>query len=136
MVKSKFQFTNPVLKRLEFVIHDAFVQTDALSIDIKIKRDIRDIENSNTDTGGTALVSVTICIGAKDDSTPFYIEAVEEAKFRWDKQAIDHEQAQILLKQNAAALLISYLRPVIAGVTAASPYPAYNLPYINLTAEE
>ena len=38
-----------------------------------------------------------------------------------------------LLNQNAPSLLLSYLRPVIAQVTMASPYGAYNIPFIDFT---
>lgn len=136
MEKSKFQFTNPILKRLQFVIHSDFVRTEKLDMSIKLKSGVNYIDDSDASSSSTALVSVTVCVGTQDNSTPFYIEAEEEAKFKWDTGSIDKEQAQILLNQNAVALLISYLRPIISNVTSASPYPAYNLPYINLTSAE
>lgn len=36
-----------------------------------------------------------------------------------------------LLNQNAPSLLLGYLRPIISQITAASPYNAYNLPFID-----
>ena len=75
-------------------------------------------------------------MGSKDDTTPFYIEAEETADFRWEEGAFEDAQVQRLLEQNGTALLISYLRPIIATITAASPYPSYNLPYLDLTKME
>ena len=46
------------------------------------------------------------------------------------------EQQEKLLTQNAPALLLSYMRPLVASATAASPYPAYHLPFIDFTKEE
>lgn len=133
MERSEFQFTNPALKRLEFVIHDGFVKKGRLNMEIKFNVNFQREEIDDHTMGNSALVTLTACVGSKDDSTPFYIEADEEANFRWAEGAYTEEQIEDLLNQNAVALLISYLRPIISNVTAASPYPAYNLPYVNLT---
>lgn len=136
MERSPFQFTNPVLTRLEFTIHDDFEVADKLNMRIKVTPNISVIDKSDDKTANSASVSVTVSVGTQDSSTPFYIEAEEEAKFKWDNSIVDGDQIQLLLKQNAVALLLSYLRPIISSVTAASPYPAYNLPFINLTSEK
>ena len=39
--------------------------------------------------------------------------------------------SNIYLNQNAPAVLLGYLRPIVAMITAASPFSAYNLPLIN-----
>lgn len=134
MEKSNFQFTNPVLKSINFIVNDDFERGRPLNLGIKIKVNVS--HNDEATEANSAVVSVTVCIGAKDNSTPFYIEAEESAKFRWAESAFDEKQIDDLLNQNAVALLISYLRPIISNVTSASPYPAYNLPYIDLTSIE
>ena len=42
------------------------------------------------------------------------------------------KQDTSVLEKNAQALLIGYLRPIVANITNVSKFPAYNLPFINL----
>lgn len=133
MEKSKFQFSNPKLTRLHFVVHDDFVKTEKLDMAIHISVNCQKNLQEELDSDNSAYVTVTVSIGTEDNATPFYIEADESAHFRWDKSAFTEKQIEELLNQNAVALLISYLRPIIASLTAASPFPVYNLPFINLT---
>ncbi|MCI6730290.1 MAG: protein-export chaperone SecB [Candidatus Faecousia sp.] len=133
MEKSAFQFTNPRLERLEFVVHEGFQKTGNLNMDIKLSVHTQRFQNSDGTPSNQATVMITLAIGSKDDTSPFYMEADEAANFKWEEAAFDDAQIELLLKQNGAALLVSYLRPILSGITAASPYPAYNLPYLNLT---
>lgn len=132
MEKSSFQFSNPTLKRLEFDVHDDFVHHGQLNMEITVNVSIQRDMNEDETPGNSAYVLITLSVGSKDNSTPFYIEADEDAHFKWEDGAFNEEEVDNLLNQNAVALLISYLRPVIASLTAACPYPSYNLPYINL----
>lgn len=133
MEKSKFQFSNPKLTRLHFVVHDDFVKTESLDMAIHISVNCQKKPKADLSSDNSAYVTVTVSIGTEDNSTPFYIEADESANFRWEDNSFTEEQIDELLRQNAVALLISYLRPIIASITAASPFPVYNLPFINLT---
>ena len=81
----------------------------------------------------SAVVVLNLLIGKKDDSSPFFIEAEEAALFRWNPEKVDAEHSEKLLKQNAPALLLSYLRPTISLITSASPYAAYDIPFMNFT---
>lgn len=76
------------------------------------------------------MVELILKLGESSLNTPFEIEARELAIFKWEK---DYEESNIniLLSQNAPALLLSYLRPIIANVTSASQFSAYNIPFIN-----
>lgn len=135
MEKSSFQFSNPSLTRLSFALNEGFEKEGNLNMDIHMNARVCPIEKEEGSDYQEAEVTVTLRIGTQDDTTPFYIEADETAAFRWKVDVYSDNQVDTLLNQNAVALLISYLRPVIAGITAASPYPAYNLPYINLTSQ-
>lgn len=136
MEKSKFQFTNPRLEQLEFVVNSDFHEAEGVQLDIQANFNVQYFENDGHNEFDQAAVAVTLKVGSKGSTAPFYIEAVETANFRWQVGAFDEAGVKRLLEQNGAALLISYLRPIISGVTAASPYPAYNLPYLDLTARE
>ena len=136
MEKSKFQFSNPTLKRLVFDVHDDFVRQGQLNMGISVNINIQRDNNEDGTPTNSAYVLVMLSVGSEDNSTPFYIEADEGAHFKWEMDAFKEEEIDTLLNQNAVALLISYLRPIIANLTAACPYPSYNLPYINLVPSE
>ena len=63
------------------------------------------------------------------------MEAEFTANFRWS-EALDEQRRDSLLKQNAPALLVSYARPIIAMITNASRFPAFNIPFINFTEDK
>lgn len=128
-MESAFQFTDPSLSNLEFVINEEFdsrenekvkIQT---SISVEVKRNKK--ENK-------AIVSLMVEIGNKSKNMPFWIKAIEQANFKWSEN-IDEANCECLLNQNAPSLLLSYLRPIIAQITLASQYGAYHIPFINFT---
>lgn len=126
MKTSEFQFSNPALSELEFYINE--YDTEGEDISVALGMTVNKDRISETE----AVVELTVEIGKKDDSAPFYIKASEGAIFRWEEGAFGNDKdIEDLLDINAPSLLISYLRPVIANITNASKYPAYNLPFIN-----
>ncbi len=130
-MESSFQFTNPVLSNIEFSYNDAFnnQENKEVQISMNMSINIEKQENSNE-----ALVGLTVTIGGTNED-PFYVKATEKANFRWES-SLDDSVVEGLLNQNAPALLLSYLRPIIVQVTAASPISAYNIPFINFTRKE
>ncbi len=77
-------------------------------------------------------------IGHEGNDVPFMITIAEQARFMWESndEFIDENEEECidrLLRQNAPALLIGYIRPIIASITSSSPFPTYNLPFIDLT---
>lgn len=136
MKKSAFQFTAPTTTKLEFEINKGFAkgQTVEMRMDISVQIEPNDTDHEIPEN--TARVSITLVLGEKNDTAPFYVEAVEEAYFRWESDRFTEEERKVLLEKNAVSLLISYLRPIVSGITAASPYPAYNIPYVDLTAND
>lgn len=127
-MESLFQFSNPVLLKLDFVVNDKFDNSEEKEIKIKLKVET---QVSREDDADNAFVALCLTIGEETNEFPFYIYAVEGAEFKWEKEAYDEESIDRLLQQNAPALLLSYLRPMIANVTGSSPYGAYNIPFMN-----
>lgn len=127
MKKSSFQFRNPVLAKLEFGINEGFNKNlnDKQEVNINMAVQV----NKKLDMH-EAEVSLSFELGDKDDSNPFYVAAIEKADFRWD-DVLDDNTVEQLLNQNAPSLLLSYLRPIIAQITAASPYDSFDIPFIN-----
>lgn len=123
-MESSFQFKNPVIKNLVFVLNEDFKIDGENQINIPHKLSSSVEKHSDN----MATVSLTVEIGEENSNYPFYILAIEESMFKWDGNIKDEDP---LLSQNAPALLLSYLRPIVATVTAASRYGSYNLPFIN-----
>lgn len=126
MKKSDFQFKNPRLVDIEFVVNKDFANIDEGESDLAFNANVN--INKFKDLS-EAVVELTITIGTKEQESPFYIKATEGAIFRWN-ESVNGKEDQ-LLEQNAPAILIGYLRPIISMITAASPFEAYNIPAIN-----
>lgn len=52
-----------------------------------------------------------------------------ERRFQDCEQYVEISEA--MLKCNAPALLLSYMRPIVANITNVSKFPVYNLPFVN-----
>lgn len=128
-MESAFQFSNPSLTKMEFCINEEFESSQDKEVKIAVNMGVQ-IDRSATDNN--ARVSLTLEIGKKDSEDPFYVCATEMAEFRWS-EALNNEMVEKMLNQNAPSLLLGYLRPIISQITAASPYNAYNLPFIDFS---
>lgn len=131
---SKFQFRNPVLLDLQFSVNEGY------ELDENQKFHIRtDVEAQRIQEGqSSAFVIVTLTVGEKDKSTPFFVSVREQAEFFWNPDDMQDSGVEIerLLNQNAPALLVSYIRPILAFVTNSSPYPVLNLPYLDMRKQD
>ena len=128
-MESAFQFSNPSLTKMEFCINEEFESSQDKEVKIAVNMGVQ-IDRSATDNN--ARVSLTLEVGKKDSEDPFYVCATEMAEFRWS-EALNNEMVEKMLNQNAPSLLLGYLRPIISQITAASPYNAYNLPFIDFS---
>ena len=130
-MESAFQFSNPSLTKMEFCINEEFENHRDKEVRIAVNMGVQ-IDRNETDNN--AKVSLTLEIGKKGASDPFYVCATEMAEFRWPDD-LNREMVEKLLNQNAPSLLLGYLRPIISQITAASPYNAYNLPFIDFSTK-
>ena len=131
MEESQFQFSHPVLLESIFKINQEYKEEVIDYDDISV---IFDIEVMKHEKNPEALVMLKVEVGEESDKYPFYASVTEGAHFRWDFDKI--KNPDIFLKQNAPALLLSYIRPIISNLTAASVCDAYNLPFINFSKKE
>lgn len=136
MKKSKFQFKKPVIRKMSIVAHSSWEYKLEYQMDIDVRVHIylkneTDCEIPLSKLKNEAIVSVEMCIGSKNEAlSPFYMEIEMAAQFKWDE---DVKNVEMFLKGNAPALLISYIRPNVAMLTAQLGIPAYHLPFIDLT---
>lgn len=126
MNKSKFQFSNPELIKIEFFVNQTFDEDKFDGIAMQSNTEIRILE------GNEAYVSLTVNIGNSADSQPFNICAEMGASFRWE-ESVGEERAKQLLNVNAPAVLLSYIRPIVSSMTSSSKYPTLNIPFIDFT---
>ena len=129
MENSAFQFSNPALVGLEFNLNEEYrnEESEEINININLSVSVERLEHENT-----AKVTLKLQLCENSKNVPFYISASEAAYFSWE-ESLEEKRIEKLLNQNAPSLLLSYIRPVITQITAASPFEAYNIPFINFT---
>lgn len=130
-MESTFQFTNPTLREVVFKLNPRFVSEENREIQIQMNMAVG---VNKTDGKNEALVELTCELGEESDSFPFMIRITEQASFRWEESVSDKDAKQ-MLNLNAPAMLLSYIRPMVAQITAATPYGAYNIPFFNFIEE-
>lgn len=82
------------------------------------------------------VVALEVSIRAEDaENSPFEIDAEMAAQFIWIGEHIPEADLEKLLKQNAPALLLGYLRPIVASTTMQAGLPPYHIPFMNFVKE-
>ncbi len=129
MMISPFQFTQPLLTKVNFEMC-SLKEGASPSVDLHLCRNIINIEGKNQ-----ALVELIVQLNKKENEKKkdahFVCEVAMQSMFSWSEE-ISEAQVRDLLEINAPATLLSYIRPIVAGLTNASPVPVYNIPYINM----
>lgn len=131
MKESEFQFKNPKLLMLNYSINREYnpeLDHDSEPISLEFT-----IEINKEKSKKEAEVILTLTIGEDSDKVPYHIVAKEGSMFRWtydDESVVDN-----LLNENAPALLLSYLRPIISMVASTSPFPYVDIPFMNFTED-
>ena len=128
MKESNFQFSNPSLTYIDFKENIDFTIEKDKEIEIGTNINVSHTKINDTE----ATVGIRINVGSNTNSSPFILETEFVANFRWE-QEIEQDKVELFLNQNAPALVLSYARPIIAMVTNASHFPAYNIPFVNFT---
>ena len=124
MKASNFQFLNPYLEELFFAGNDNFDMNEDIemenSFNVQVKKDK---ENRR------AKVELVLETNVNVEDAPFRMRVKVASDFKWDN--LDDESVEAMLKCNAPALLLSYMRPIVANITNVSKFPVYNLPFVN-----
>ena len=133
MAVSKFQFTNPMLLDFIFSLRDKPPKEgipNEITPELKFHLNVTRAHDERE-----AAVELHLSIIQSDDDTTeealFKIEIMMGAMFSWDEN-VTEEHASKYLTQNAPALLLSYMRPVVAQMTGLSPLPAYHIPFLDV----
>ena len=127
--KSDFQFSNPRIKKTLFCVNEQFDSEKYKGLDVAYN--VERIHQTATD----AELDLIIQVGGETEAYPFFIEITMSAMFKWDNCGPEMD-VDMLLSQNAVALLISYVRPHIAYLTSSAGFNAYHLPYLSIINEQ
>lgn len=125
------RFTNPVMTYSRFEINPNFTDNgNDLQAKMNFNHATKRLEQNNT-----AVVAIRLQINQKGeeriDDAPFWLEVEYTASFNWTDDMND-EEVERYLRINASAVLIGYVRPMLAAMTSASPFPTYTLPFVNV----
>lgn len=125
---SPFTFTQPLLINSYFSARRPKKPDDTINIHL-----LRNI--AKNEDGKNAVVELTIQLnkaGDVENEDPCFVaEVMMQSTFSWSED-MGEELVNSLLNTNAPALLVSYARPIFANLTSASPFPTYNLPFLNM----
>lgn len=133
MKKSDFQFVQPYLQKLVFLENDQFDMDTEETEEIEMHNTFSLQVNKSTEEP-VAIVTLNFEMNKDEKEVPFKIEASISSLFRW--QIMNDEQVDRMLRINAPAMLLSYLRPIISQITNSSKFPVYDLPFLNFADEQ
>jgi len=124
-------FTAPVLTFSRLELNPGFKNGEqGLNADLHFHHSASKLDNQNA-----AIVAIRLQINQKDEKkiqdAPFWLEVEYAAQFSWTED-MAVETIDNYLRTNASAVLIGYIRPLVAALTSASPLPTYTLPFINV----
>jgi len=122
--KSLFQFTNPYLIKSFFEENVDF--NDELETEMELVTETK----VNRTSENTALV--TLLFKNAGDNLPFDVEVIMSSEFKWEDENMSEEMLERLLVINAPALILSYIRPLVAILTSTSKFSTWHIPFINM----
>lgn len=125
MKKSDFQFVNPYLEELTFRANAEF---DGKNTDLEMNN-VFNVQIDKGNTQNSAIVKLTLKTNMNKEDAPFKLEVCVASEFKWNN--MDEKTVNNMLNINAPALLLGYLRPIVASITNSSCFPVYNLPFVN-----
>jgi preprotein translocase subunit SecB len=106
-----------------------FTSEVALEIENNVKV-TRDLDEEKMES--IVMLNLGFFTKSDFDKVPFKIEITIEGTFRWGEDLKDNpSQLEVLLKENAPAILYSYLRPIITLMTVEANLPPLVIPLMN-----
>lgn len=127
MKESNFQFAQPFLTKIDFLDNVNFNYENE---NVEVSNSFT-INTSMSENENSARVELILKVDYNQNKEfPFKLEAGIASYFRWEDD-VKKELVDQFLKTNAPALLLSYLRPIVASVTNSSRFPVYNIPFFN-----
>jgi len=130
MKTSSFKINSHRLKSTDFTLNTNFKSEGKVELKINVNKTIERHADKPM-----AEVSLTLSLFKDQPDAPFECVIVYQGLFSWDKE-VPTDKVEQYLKCNAAALLYSYLRPLVTQLTTMSNLPALTLPFMNFIEDE
>ena len=131
---SNFQIVGlPVITELNFQLNKEYEFNEGDTITLDMANNIEVLRRNDTDSK-EARVTLELLLFLDSDfkDVPFNLKLSAEGHFVWDESLHEnHDQLDILLNQNAPAIIYSYLRPVVTSTTLNAGLPPLVIPLIN-----
>ncbi len=129
---SRFQLSRPQLLEVTYILNEDFDNSGNIKLEAN---SITTVEMSKDDTGAKVIFTLRIFDQEKLSEVPFFMQVIMQGFFKWDEN-MEEELYKQLLRTNAPAVLLSYIRPFVSQLTTASGYPPLILPLIDFTRNE
>lgn len=129
MEKSKLQFSNPHIEKIDFRVNSDEVATNEMPISIEVA------VNKNPEAN-EAIVKLNLIVGMQDAEknivTAIYFEGDIVAEFTWEE---DVQNPEKMLKVSGGTVLLSYIRPILANLTMQAGIKPLHLPFVNFAGK-
>ena len=126
---SDFQFTNPYLVEMYFVENSEFDKMIDHELEVNNTMEVK-VQRDDDESEAKVQLSLNINMDSDSNKIPFKLSVTVAADFTWD-ESLDEKTVESMLNLNAPALLLGYMRPIVATITNSSAFPVYNIPFIN-----
>ena len=131
MKPSTFQLTDkPRVTKHVFQVNKEYDFSNEISLEID--KNIRISKIPNEEPMAVVILNLMFFKETDFNEVPFKLELEIEGVFIWNEEQEDnHSQLEILLKENAPAILYSYLRPIITSTSIDANLPPLVIPLMN-----
>ncbi len=131
MKPSNFQLIGkPRITKNVFTLNKKFNFEGEVSLEID--SDIKIEESTEENMASIVTLNLKFFKNSDFKRAPFNLELEIEGTFGWDENLDQSgDQLKILLKENSPAILYSYLRPIITGISINANLPPLVIPLMN-----
>lgn len=131
MKPSKLQFSTPILKDFHFEVNEDFLSNLSEMDEIENPKVEYNISCTDVEDNSFFMFS-TLTIGEQNENAPFYSYITMGAQFHLDSK-VSKDELAAYQQIHCPAHLVSYMRPIVAMITSMTPYPTFQLPFLNFT---
>jgi len=125
------QFEDPTVLKFEFQVNDNFDFEDTAD-DTDISTLVEIPNEADIDFDDDIPVYLSVFINYESDNAPYKITTKIMSLFKVSN-LMSHEDALQILQTDSASILLSYLRPIISMMTAASGFEAMTVPMLDFS---
>lgn len=131
MKASNFQLEKQRLIKSDFYLNPDFKAAKNMKLDLSGETKISRIDSNSAQV----VFEFSIFKGVSIEEVPFKLVIINEGFFSWE-ESIEEKDLNALLKYNAPAILLSYVRSVVSMITAYAGLPQIMIPLLNFYATD